>query len=422
MSPTIGFYGDDFTGSIDALLQYRRTGLRGVVFTDPAEIAAADLSGWDVVGIAGVGRGLPVAELAGEVLPALRALAALAPRLVQYKACSTADSSPEIGSLGRAIELGRQVLGEHPVAVLLAQPDFGRYTVFGTHFAADGDRIHRLDRHPTMTTHPVTPIGEADLTRHLGAQTDLPIGSLPFTSYDRSEAEQSRLLGDRTGGEQIVVMDALDDRHLVAAGRAILGQPQRPVFGLGSGGLSRAVGLALTGTPVELGDTAQPAPGPVLVVSGSASRRTWQQVEDAVGHGWQPVDVLAEPTPWQLAAAVFTAGRSVVAYTSAPGGRHEPDGERIADRLARTVSEVAAAGGLTRLVVAGGDTSGRVLRRLGVTAIEILATPWGNAALCRAIGAASCIDGVELVLKGGQMGGTGLFESIRTGGADGAGR
>lgn len=414
----IAFYGDDFTGSVDALLQYRRTGLTGVLFTGPDHLSTMGAEDSDVVGIAGIARGLPTEDMPGEVGPALRALRDLRPRLVQYKASSTTDSSPAVGSLGRAVELGRAVFGECLVAALFAQPDFGRYTVFGTHFARDGERVHRLDRQPTMSTHPVTPIDEADLTRLLAAQTSLRVGSLPFTSYACPVDAQAGLLTADGVADDIVVLDALDDDHLAAAGRAVVGQPQRPVFALGSGGLSRAVGLALTGTSVELPSAAPAASGPVLVVSGSASERSWAQVRYAVAHGWQAVDVLAETAPWQVAAAGFAAGRSVVAYTSAPGGRRDPDGDRLAERLARTVCEVAAAGELGRLVVAGGDTSGRVLRRLEVAAIEIVATPWGNAALCRASGSGSCVHGVEVVLKGGQMGPVGLFELIRTGSAD----
>src|SRR5215217_6648936 len=76
----VAFYGDDFTGSVDALRQL----------------------------------------------------------VVQYKACSTADSSPAVGSLGRVIEVARDVFGPAPVPVLFAQPDFGRFTAFGHHFAAEG--------------------------------------------------------------------------------------------------------------------------------------------------------------------------------------------------------------------------------------------------------------------------------------------
>ncbi len=188
--PLVGFYGDDFTGSVDALLQYRRAGLDGVLLTDPEDLVPTDPTVPDraVIGLAGISRSLPSDELAAEVAPALTRLRELAPRMVQYKACSTVDSSPEIGSLGRVIELGRQLFPPVPVPMIFAQPDFGRYTVFGQHFATDGDRTYRLDRHPTMAKHPVTPIAEADLARLIGRQTWLELGHVPWTCVRRSVA------------------------------------------------------------------------------------------------------------------------------------------------------------------------------------------------------------------------------------------
>src|SRR5688500_9899495 len=117
--PLVGFYGDDFTGSVDALLQYRRTGLDGVLLTDPEHVGR--ISDRAVIGLAGISRSLPADELAAEVAPALTRLRELAPRVVQYKACSTVDSSPEVGSLGRVIEIARQLFPTLPVPMIFAQ-------------------------------------------------------------------------------------------------------------------------------------------------------------------------------------------------------------------------------------------------------------------------------------------------------------
>ena len=124
------FYGDDFTGSVDALLQFARRGWTGRLFTSRAERASTGgrRREVDVVGIAGIARSLPTAEIEAELRPALEALPRVHPHVVQYKACSTADSSPTVGSLGRVAEIGREVIAERPVPMLFAQPDFGRYT------------------------------------------------------------------------------------------------------------------------------------------------------------------------------------------------------------------------------------------------------------------------------------------------------
>ncbi|WP_286795591.1 four-carbon acid sugar kinase family protein, partial [Microbacterium sp. UBA3394] len=218
-APRAAFYGDDFTGSVDALLQFARAGWSGRLFVglpddDALREAAATV---DVVGIAGIARSLPREALDAEVRPALTALAALHPPLVQYKACSTADSSPDVGSIGRVIEIARDVVGDGPVPLLFAQPDFGRYTVFGHHFAAEDGVVHRLDRQPTMSTHPSTPMTESDLARHLSRQTALPIDGIPFTRYTSSAAVTAALVDSPAAA---TVLDAADAAHLALVGRA----------------------------------------------------------------------------------------------------------------------------------------------------------------------------------------------------------
>ena len=210
------FYGDDFTGSVDALLQFARRGWTGRLFVglpDAARARARRGRECDVVGIAGIARSLPTADLEAEVRPVLEALARSSRTIVQYKACSTADSSPTIGSIGRVIELGREVFGEQTVPLVFAQPDFGRYTLFGHHFAAEDGIVYRLDRQPTMSTHPTTPMTESDLAVHFSHQTDLPIGSIPLPAYGGDDGADlaELILGS---DDAAVVLDAALDEHL----------------------------------------------------------------------------------------------------------------------------------------------------------------------------------------------------------------
>lgn len=234
------FYGDDFTGSVDALLQFSRRGWTGRLFTRlPApEALHRAAESVDVVGVAGIARSLPTSTMDAELTPVLQALAALEPRVVQYKACSTADSSPTVGSLGRIVELGRAIVAGRPVPMLFAQPDFGRYTFFGHHFAAEDGVVYRLDRQPTMSTHPSTPMTESELAVHVGRQTELPIGSLPVTAYDGDLAGR---ISDSDAAA--LVLDAVTDEHLVTVGDAVLRLPA-PVFAIGSGGLSHGIAAA----------------------------------------------------------------------------------------------------------------------------------------------------------------------------------
>lgn len=406
----VGYYGDDFTGSVDVLLQFARHGWSGRLFVgvpSPDELSDA-AAAHDVVGIAGIARSLPTAEIEAEVRPALEALRALDPRVIQYKACSTADSSPAIGSIGRVLEVGRAVVGARPVPMLFAQPDFGRYTVFGHHFAAENGVVHRLDRQPTMSQHPSTPMRESDLARHFAAQTDLPIGAISRLSYDALPG------GLASSTDAAVVLDAVDNADAATVGRAVLSLPA-PAFAIGSGGLSWGIGAADPGQAVAI-PTGTPAQGPVLAVSGSRSAQTRRQLDHAAAAGWlvEPLDFPDSVGQIDRVRTALAAGRSV-ALTSDAAAAGPDVLERIA---AAATSAVLASIDLTRrVIVAGGDTSGRVTRLLGVTSLAIAANPVGNVVLLRAASALAGVDGLELLLKGGQVGADALFEDIRALGA-----
>lgn len=423
----VAFYGDDFTGSVDVLLQFSRAGWRsrlllGLPDADTLARAAADV---DVLGIAGIARSLPTEELEAEVRPALEALAGLHPAVVQYKACSTADSSPAVGSLGRVIELAREVFGEATVPVLFAQPDFGRFTAFGHHFAAEGGTVHRLDRQPTMSNHPVTPMHESDLAVHLGHQTELPIGHVPLTAYVSPAAVAARL---REASEAALVLDAVSDEHVLLVAEAIMADaaPGSTRFAMGSGGLSTGLGRALA-RPRDR--SAAPAPpvgpaGPVLAVSGSRSPQTARQVEHARASGWTVLALpLGEADPAgavrDQVLAELAAGRSVVVATAdAAAPDHAVDlVASIAVQLAAVVEAALRAGSTRRVIVCGGDTSSRVVGLLGAESISIAANPVGNVVLCAVASPHDWLDGVEMLLKGGQVGPAGLFELVRTLGA-----
>lgn len=434
----VAFYGDDFTGSVDVLLQFARRGWSARLFVGrPSEAALAEAATTnDVVGIAGVARSLPTDLIESEVGPALDLLLSTDPDIVQYKACSTADSSPAVGSIGRVLEASRsRFAGTAPI--LFAQPDFGRYTAFGHHFAAERGTVYRLDRQPTMSQHPSTPMHESDLAEHLRLQTSLPLSNIPFTQYpapgdpelrDRSHAADSSpdaaphsgpssegpghplAARIRDSGAAGIVLDALDESHLRVVGEALQGLP-RPVFAIGSGGLSHAIAIA---DPQE----ADPIPsrgsetGPVLVVSGSRSAATRRQADHAAAAGWlvRPLDLAGGPLDDVVAA--LAAGRSVV-LTSDDADACGIDDVLPAIAAASAVAIRAALAHTRRVIVAGGDTSSRVTGLLGVTSLSIAANPWANVVLLRAHAASSDVDGIELLLKGGQVGDDDLFEAIR---------
>lgn len=422
---TIAYYADDFTGAVDSLLQFRRAGLTGLLSTGldgvPTGLAASgdseeyEPSLPDVVGIAGVSRSLPTDELAAEMGPVFDRLAATGAAVVQYKVCSTADSSAERGSIGRVCDLASERFGPRPIPAVFAQPSFGRFTFFGHHFAAEAGQVHRLDRQPTMRDHPVTPAAESDLALHLATQTTLPTSVVTWQELEAiDETGDVAAIVERfsRGSSEIVVCDAFKDRHLETIGRAILTRADdgSPHFVVGSGGLSLGLGLAIGGNAPRLPTSVAIAEGPCLVLSGSRSAQTWAQINAAVAAGWINVD-LRHPGAVAEAIELHAAGHNTIVQTTDPRGASMLESD-IVTGLADVGRACVQQRAHTRLVICGGDSSGAVLRALGVTSLTLRATPWGNVALCEG----SRHDGaVEVVLKGGQMGQTELFEDIRLG-------
>lgn len=118
----LGFFADDLTGASDVLAQAHAYGLSAVLVLDPDDLRAEED---DVVGIAGPARSLAGAELDAEINSGLAALKKIDLEVLLYKVCSTFDSSPTVGSIGRALELIAEAYPGHgPVPVAPAQPGF----------------------------------------------------------------------------------------------------------------------------------------------------------------------------------------------------------------------------------------------------------------------------------------------------------
>ena len=449
----LAFYGDDFTGSTDALEVLAFAGLRCALFLYvPSAQTLRELGPFDAIGVAGASRGMSPAEMDVQLPAVLSALAALPVPLVHYKVCSTFDSSATVGSIGRVMELARAAFGAGPIPIVAATPALGRYCAFGNLFArsATDERVHRLDRHPIMRTHPVTPMAEADLIRHLGGQTSHPIARLDLAAFaltaPNRDAELDRLARDDTGA---ILFDGTEPVHLTEVGRLLErlhATRERPLFAVGSSGLE----YALTQWWAQCGLIAAPksaeferfnAVPQVLAISGSASALSAQQIDAAVADGFVDITVdacsIVAESDWQqsleaLALRTITAlraGRSVMMHT-ARGNRDEriqalldalisggaaPDqaqiegGRVLAQRLGRLADRVLRAVPLQRLLLSGGDTSSLITQQLAPQALQVAARLAPGAPLCRLLSPLPHLRSLQIALKGGQMGGPDYF-------------
>lgn len=443
----LAYYGDDFTGSTDALEALTQAGVSTVLFFEPPDAQALQrFPGVRAVGLAGQARGRSPAWMREHLAPALAALARLGAPILQYKVCSTFDSSPEIGSIGCAIDLGVPLMPGRWSPMVVGAPRLNRFQAFGNLFAVANGEGFRLDRHPTMSRHPVTPMAESDLRLHLGAQTARRRALIDFTQLKRGTgAAALQAICEAAGEVPVVLLDVLDDETLRAAGRLVWEQRGEGVFSASSSGLQDALAAhwqacGLVAAPGRL-PAAQPVEA-IAVVSGSCSPVTAAQIAWAQANGFAAhrLDVprLLDGGTQEIARAVDAAcaalaqGRSPLVYTAA--GPDDPavlafeahavaaglDRAEAALRTGQALARVMCAildrlPALRRVAVAGGDSSGAVAAALGVQALTLAARLAPGAPLCRAWSKDPRRDGLELVLKGGQMGGVDFFGAVRDG-------
>lgn len=444
--PRLVFYGDDFTGSTDALEVLAFAGLRTALFLAPPTPAMLSrFPQLDAIGVAGESRGMNVTELDAAMPGILTALRAIGAEIVHYKTCSTFDSSPETGSIGRVIAIARGIYGNPYTPVVGGTPALARYCLFGNLFARSGTdgEIYRIDRHPIMSVHPVTPMREGDLGRHLTQQAELDIASFGYPNLEGGPSRAREALGILAArGPDAILFDAGTDAHLTEVGGLLSEEAgrSRPLFVVGGSGVEYALtqwwGRKTPAPATPTFDTFSPVDR-LLVVSGSASRLTLAQIDAAVAAGFVdiPVDpralladgAQAEEKLSAAASAQLAQGRSVILHTAR--GPDDPRivalretfgdqslaGRRLGQALGRVLADIQAQTRLPRLVVSGGDTSSQAVQALAPEALEIAARLAPGVPLCRMHAADSNLDGVEIALKGGQMGAVDFFDDVRTG-------
>lgn len=424
----LAYFGDDFTGSTDVLESLALAGVEAELLVDAGCCGPgrkSPESSLRAIGLAGLSRTYSPAEMDARLPAAFAMLASTSPRFLHYKVCSTFDSSPAVGSIGRAIEIGRRVLPARWTPLLVAAPHLGRWCAFGNLFARSGldSPAYRLDRHPTMSRHPVTPMSEADLRLVLAHQTGLPVTLIDLPTLEQGDGATLAAVDRAPDG--VVLFDATTAAHLATAGRtldAMQRRMQAPLFVAGSSGIEAALVAASVFGPFGQTKRREAARGlpssPLLVISGSRSPVTDRQIDAALHAGFHDTPI---PTPTadaqhdNLVASATTAhreGRSVVLRPGA-GDWSALAGEALGRLLGQVAGRILDATPIRRVVVAGGDTSGAVARQLGISSLRFIAPLAPGAPWCRVTSMHPTIDGAAFAFKGGQVGRDDFFVTAR---------
>lgn len=409
----LGCIADDVTGATDLAAMLVAGGMRTVqVFGVPS----GPLPDVDAVVVALKSRTAPVRDAVRDSVAALAALRAAGCRQFLFKICSTFDST-DAGNIGPVADALVEALGCGFALACPAFPANGR-TVYQGHLFVGGAPLNESG----MEHHPLTPMRDANLVRVLGRQTEGIVGLVPFAIVERGAAAiRDAMTRLREGGRRYAIVDALTDTHLRAIGHAAAGHA------LVVGGSGVAIGLPDNFRAAGvLGDGADAdalphVPGPAAILSGSCSRATLGQVAAARDRmAVLQLDPLATPDAAALIAHArdwigARVGREpVLVSASAPPDQvaklqvllgRDAAGALVEHVLAELAAALVATG-VRRLIVAGGETSGAVVARLGIRQLRIGPTiapgvPWTYAEG----------DGPPLLLalKSGNFGGVGFF-------------
>lgn len=363
----LGIIADDFTGASDIALTIAEAGMSVTQFIGIPEGDAA--SGTDAGVVALKSRTAPVAEAVTDSLAACDWLLAQGVQQIVLKVCSTFDSTAE-GNIGPVLAALADRLDAGPVLVCPAFPENGRSVYQGHLFVQD-----QLLNESGMQHHPLTPMTDPDLRRVLARQMDQSVGHIPIGTVAQGAAAIKAALPDR---RTFLITDAIQDVDLREIGKAAFGMP------LLCGGSGIALGLpANFGTRRARRDW-KGNNGQGVVLSGSCSQATRGQVaryrQCAPSREICAADVLDDAiTLQEVATWALKQDCPPLVYSSADPEVVRASQERFgAERVALAIeaffadlAAILAAGGAGRIVVAGGETSGAVVRGLGVSALEI---------------------------------------------------
>jgi 3-dehydrotetronate 4-kinase len=413
----LGCIADDYTGASDLANTLTRCGLRTVqtIGVPAGDLALPEV---DAVVVSLKSRSIEAGLAVTRSRSAEKWMRGRGASHVLFKICSTFDST-DAGNIGPVMDALRADSGDAIVLVTPAFPETGRTVYQGNLFVGSVP----LNESP-LKDHPLNPMHDSNLVRVLARQSKTKIGLVDLADIARGpDAVRARLADLATQGFGAAIADAVFARDLETIGAVAL--DHRLSVGASGIGLGLARALVASGRvkPIEPSAIADaPVGGPAACLAGSCSQATLQQIASAelkmpVLHldsekvitgkteaqralswanehlGKGPVLIASSATPDQVAALQARHGRDAA-------------GHAIEQAMA-DIAQGLVLSGVRRLVVAGGETSGAVVDRLGIPGFLVGAEIAAGVPVLRAVGAKE--GAMLLALKSGNFGGPEFF-------------
>lgn len=413
----LGCIADDFTGATDLANNLVRSGLRTLQVIGVPE-KCPNLEGVDALVVALKTRTIEPQDAIAQSLNALAWLKSLGTEQIYFKYCSTFDSTPK-GNIGPVMDALMDALKTNFTIACPAFPEANRTIYKGHLFVGD-----QLLSDSGMASHPLTPMKNSNLVEVLQRQSTKQVGLIDYTVVQKdSQSIKNAMQALQANGKQAVIVDCLNNDDLIRLGVALKGMP------LVTGGSGVAIGLAqnwgksASGVNASVSELPQ-AIGAKAVIAGSCSEATNRQVAYFKAQGLYSYEI----NPFKLADGSLDLNalkeelltklgeKPILVYATATPEKVKAvqatlGVQEAGDLIEKTLAGIAnylVSNGVKQLVVAGGETSGAVVKVLGISSLAIgpqiaPGVPWTYAT--------SGSDALHLTLKSGNFGDTSFLVS-----------
>ena len=414
---SLGCIADDYTGASDLANTLTRCGLRTVqtIGVPAGDLALPEV---DAVVVSLKSRSIEAGLAVSRSRSAEKWLRGRGAAHVLFKICSTFDST-DSGNIGPVMDALRADSGEGIVLVTPAFPETGRTVYQGNLFVGSVP----LNESP-LKDHPLNPMHDSNLVRVLARQSKTRVALVDLADIARGpDVVRARLAALSGKGFGAAIADAVFERDLETIGIVALDHR----VSVGASGLGLGLARALVASskvksnaPNAIADA--PVGGPAACLAGSCSQATLQQVASAEADmpvlQLDPEQVIAGKDEARRALGwarerlkegpILIASSATPDQVTALQARHGRDaaGHAIEQAMA-DIAEGLVLSGVRRLVVAGGETAGAVVDRLGIPGFLVGAEIAAGVPVLRAVGAR--VGEMLLTLKSGNFGGPKFF-------------
>lgn len=366
-----GCIADDFTGASDAASFLVKGGMSVCLYNGIPEKDLPD-DGAQAIVIALKSRTQQTDLAVADSLAAARYLLSRGVQQLYFKYCSTFDSTPA-GNIGPVADALMELVNA-PCSILCpALPINGR-TVENGNLMVNGVPLHESH----MKNHPLTPMWDCSITKLMEPQSKYPCKNLSKEHLTTASLD-SAYKSFESGGQPIYF---IPDYIHPEDGETIASVFHPLPFLTGGSGLLEPLAKIWTKKLSSEGTIPDSrTAGKALLLAGSCSKATlnqitWYQLQhkpcykldpEAMMDGRQTVD-----DAWNFIETHTTDTETVLVYSSDTPERvkeYQKMGiEKVASLLEGATAELAVRAvkaGFTRIISAGGETSGAVTKGLG---------------------------------------------------------